>query len=91
MPAARGQENDRKKRTYLVETDCRLFVEIQTGAPQILVPCTNMLVIYEPRLENPGLRGFRPGPTLTGLYSHRRCNPHVTHRHQVDLDENKIK
>ena len=26
----------------------------------------------EPRSENTGLRGFRPGPTQTGLYSHRR-------------------
>ena len=33
---------------------------------------------YEPRCENTGLQGFRPGPTQTGLYSHRRwletCN-----------------
>ena len=27
--------------------------------------------IYEPRLEKSGLRGFRPGLTQTGLYSHR--------------------
>ena len=27
---------------------------------------------YEPRCEKNGLRGFRPGPTQTGLYSHRR-------------------
>ena len=26
----------------------------------------------EPRSEKNGLRGFRPGPTQTGLYSHRR-------------------
>ena len=25
--------------------------------------------MYEPRCEKTGLRGFRPGPTLTGLYS----------------------
>ena len=29
-------------------------------------------IIYEPRSEKTGLRGFRPGPTQTGLYSHRR-------------------
>ena len=29
--------------------------------------------IYEPRSEKTGLRGFRPGPTQTGLYSHRIC------------------
>ena len=27
--------------------------------------------LYEPRCEKTGLRGFRPGPTQTGLYSHR--------------------
>ena len=26
----------------------------------------------EPRCEKTGLRGLRPGPTQTGLYSHRR-------------------
>ena len=29
--------------------------------------------IFEPRCEKTGLRGFRPGPTQTGLYSHRIC------------------
>ena len=27
---------------------------------------------FEPRCEKTGLQGFRPGPTQTGLYSHRR-------------------
>ena len=27
---------------------------------------------YEPRCKKTGIRGFRPGPTQTGLYSHRR-------------------
>ena len=27
---------------------------------------------FEPRCEKTGLRGFRPGPTQTRLYSHRR-------------------
>ena len=35
-------------------------------------------LIFEPRSEKTGLRGFRPGLTQTGLYSHRRwleaCN-----------------
>ena len=26
--------------------------------------------IFEPRSEKTGLRGFRPGPTQTGQYSH---------------------
>ena len=30
------------------------------------------MLIYEPRYEKTGLRGFRPGPTQTGLCSHRR-------------------
>ena len=28
--------------------------------------------LFEPRSEKTGLRGFRPGPTQTGLYNHRR-------------------
>ena len=28
--------------------------------------------LYEPRCEKTDLLGFRPGPTQTGLYSHRR-------------------
>ena len=31
--------------------------------------CNN---VFEPRCEKTGLRGFRPGSTQTGLYSHRR-------------------
>ena len=29
-------------------------------------------ILYEPRPEQTGLRGFRLGPIQTGLYSHRR-------------------
>ena len=29
-------------------------------------------LVYEPRSEKTGLRGFRPGPTQTRLYSHTR-------------------
>ena len=32
----------------------------------------NLLLAYEPRSEKTGLRGFQPGPTQTGLYSHKR-------------------
>ena len=28
--------------------------------------------LFEPRCEKTGLRGFRPGPTQTRLYSHTR-------------------
>ena len=30
-----------------------------------------IITLNEPRREKTGLRGFRPGPTQTGLYSHR--------------------
>ena len=29
-------------------------------------------LLFEPRSEKNGLRGFRPGPTQTGLCSHKR-------------------
>ena len=29
-------------------------------------------ILYEPRSEKTGLRGFRPGSIQTGLYSHRK-------------------
>ena len=29
-------------------------------------------LLFEPRREKTALRDFRPGPTQTGLYSHRR-------------------
>ena len=32
----------------------------------------NWFTVYKPRCEKTGLRGFGPGPTQTGLYSHRR-------------------
>ena len=31
-----------------------------------------VLSLYEPRSEKMGLRGLRPGPTQTGLYSNRK-------------------
>ena len=36
----------------------------------VLISFTHRL--YEPRSEKTGLRGFRPGPIQTKLYSHRR-------------------
>ena len=33
----------------------------------------NIRPLFEPRCEKTGLRDFRPGPTQTGLCSHRRC------------------
>ena len=37
--------------------------------------CRSVAVVsleYEPHREETGLQGFRPGPTQTGLYSHKR-------------------
>ena len=30
-------------------------------------------LVYKPRCEKTGLRGFRPGQTQSWLYSYRRC------------------
>ena len=48
----------------------RRRIEMQEEAVSII---TFILLSYEPRSEKTGLRGFRPGPTQTVLYSHRRC------------------
>ena len=42
------------------------------ACPHYLNALSPMPVAYEPRSEKTGLRGFRPGPTQTGLYSHKR-------------------
>ena len=56
-----GNPEDRFSR---VEAQLRLNIEI--GASKSL-KSTN-----EPRREKTGLRGFRPGPTQTGLYKLRK-------------------
>ena len=38
----------------------------------IVMRSDNVQEIYEPRSEKTGLRGLRPGPTQTRLYSHGR-------------------
>ena len=53
-------------------------VDLATGASSILhlavesLLSSNLKTLNEPRCEKTGLRGFRPGPTQTGLYSYRR-------------------
>ena len=42
----------------------------QTRYPVLEIKTGNKVI--EPRYEKTGLRGFRSGPTQTGLYSHRR-------------------
>ena len=45
---------------------------ISPARPVSAVGSTSRIALYEPRCEKTGLRDFRPGPTQTGLYSHRR-------------------
>ena len=53
-----------------------LSIRTYAGASliHVVTPTINSdcLVRYEPRCEKTGLRGFRPGPTQTRLYSHTR-------------------
>ena len=44
----------------------------QLAIEQVLSNMHEGQAITEPRCEKTGLRGFRPGPTQTRLYSHRR-------------------
>ena len=46
-----------------------LFLEQKKN---VYIPVNPSLTIIEPRSEKTGLRGFRPGPTQTGVCSHRR-------------------
>ena len=39
---------------------------------KVITTFSQLLLQDEPRCEKTGLRGFRPGPTKTGLFSHRR-------------------
>ena len=52
---------------------CNLIktVNIKLSIYLLEVSCVS-LVLYEPRCEKTGLRGFQPGPTETGLYNQRR-------------------
>ena len=47
--------------------------ECKSLAENVVIGCFNEAsVINEPRREKTGLRGFRPGPTQTGLYKLRK-------------------
>ena len=45
---------------------------ILTEPGRLLLNKMQTSLLYEPCSEKTGLRGFRPGPTQTGLYSHKR-------------------
>ena len=53
--------------TLFKEAENRLSISCLVCATEL-----TQYTIYEPRCEKTGIRGFRPGPTQTGLYSHRR-------------------
>ena len=58
----------------LKEVECAKFPDCHCvlNALQCLPGERTRMWQYEPRCEKTGLRGVRPGPTQTGLYSHRR-------------------
>ena len=61
-------------KTKMFEFKVGIIESTQSGQK---LPFVNMyivlrLLLYEPRREKTGLRGFRPGPTQTGLYKLRK-------------------
>ena len=61
------KEIDYSDRTKLPYVDATVM-EIQ----RLANICELVIKPYEPRFEKTSLRGFRPGPTKTGLHRHRR-------------------
>ena len=52
---------------------CWLILALSVTACYLILSCLSMVaIINEPRREKTGLRGFRPGPTQTGLYKLRK-------------------
>ena len=49
-----------------------LFPILFLFALLLLVHDASETLLFEPRSEKTGLRGFRPGPTQTRSYNHRR-------------------
>ena len=67
---SRLKQREDKIETWLME-GTKQIVEAQTHKHAESLQ-KGLGTIYEPRCEKTGLRGFRPGPTQTGLYRHRR-------------------
>ena len=55
----------------LLKTNQNLEIYIDDTS-RLTADCLLFLVPSEPRREKTGLRGFRPGPTQTGLYKLRK-------------------
>ena len=64
---------DCKWKQVKVGTNNLLGKMMQSGPNSLGTSRAQLLIslINEPRCEKTGLRSFRPGPTQTGLYSHR--------------------
>ena len=73
--------NEERELIFLLSITHNYVVSVRRGFVFLLVFIAELfycgshwnLHIIEPRCEKTGLRGFRPGPTLTGLYNHRIC------------------
>ena len=58
---------------YYFGSMTQLMLEVTLHrAKKILSENNASNTFFEPRCEKTGLRGFRPGPTQTGLCTHRR-------------------
>ena len=44
--------------------------QISVRNPFAVSKASECCILFEPRCDKTGLRGFRPGPTQTGLYSY---------------------
>ena len=69
--AVRGRSYDYAQCIFYGEI-VRVIPEFSLSSLFILSYHAYYVCIYEPRCEKTGLRGFRPGPIHTRLYSHRR-------------------
>ena len=70
-------ENDRAVATalsgFLISTiGIYHYVDTPMQYSAVFTAVEVTIFLYESRCEKTGLRGFRPGPTQTGLHSHRR-------------------
>ena len=72
---------DRPDMTSAVDRGCKALtqlnstnqhMQLQRKGRDLKCQIQNLEVLNEPHCEKTGLRGFRPGPTQTGLYNHTR-------------------
>ena len=61
-----------RKTCLAVTHERELSNSLLSKMSQRLVVHSDVLLLSGPRCEKTGLRGFRPGPTQTRLYSYRR-------------------